>query len=510
MKSFLVLCVLVGATSAFIPSRKTTLREYLEALPEPDALAKRQADADVPADLDCANVCPPLPTLDLSATCEGNKWAPNYESKDGCECLTEYKCCSDSCDPVSEEQCWEDGKKGYYYGMKAKDCCDCPVIKCQPCIKPAPKEEVCGKKPKYPLKCYEYIAEATMDNVTACFEASCSYNPPDPPKDENCDADCMSTDTKSTECGADYKVCKKNRGKSECPNSDKNKAKQKILSETGLGGHCFEEPDKVVDPLGGKYADPVGDAGKCGREENIDYPGNDIPMGNVDRQRIRGCQKLCHSLPNCAGFTFDKQARYNRNCYPKTKMANRKALNGAVSGICELGGDDMECKPCKKWIFEKKNCTKMNEQARMEDCHMAGTDELDKKCFTKTITPDSCKCEHATCQRKDDVDEQNKFEPDDKCPKNHKKVTGVTICMKARDLCVQCPAVIEPTCGLGSFASDDTDCNGCPIKRCEKFSIVALKGACDCGLYEAYDNTLYCTCTEEDKAGLADLKALKK
>jgi len=513
MKSFFVLCFLVGAASS-IPSRKTTLREYLEDLSNPDPLTRRQASddaADVAADLDCANVCPPLPTLNLDATCDGNKWAPNYESKDGCECLTEYRCCSDSCDPVNEEQCWEDGKKGYYYGMKAKDCCDCPVIKCGPCIKPAPKEEVCGKKPKYPLKCYEYIPEASMDNVTACFKASCSYDPPAPPEDENCDTDCMTTETKSTECGADYKVCKKNRDKNECPNRSLNKAKKKLEQKTGLGSHCFKEPEQVIDPVGGKYAETSGtsEGPGCLEGNGVNYRGS-IAVTETGKP----CQAFTSQSPHSHNYTPEK--------YPNSGLVGNSCRNPSVNErpwcytttstrweYCDIPSctvADMKCKPCKKWIFEKKNCTKMNEKARMEDCHMAGTDELDKKCFTKTITPDSCKCEHATCQREENVDEKNKFEPEDKCPKNHKKVTGVTICMKARDVCIQCNPVVEPTCDIGSFVSDDTDCNGCPIKRCEKFSIYAINEACDCGLYEEFDQTFYCTCTQDDKDILESVK----
>ena len=71
-------------------------------------LSRRVAQAP-----NCANVCPPTPPVDhTGVTCKSNRWVPNYVAKGDCECLTEYKCCGDTCPTANVETCWSNNQKG--------------------------------------------------------------------------------------------------------------------------------------------------------------------------------------------------------------------------------------------------------------------------------------------------------------------------------------------------------------------------------------------------------------
>ena len=56
-----------------------------------------------------------------------------------------------------------------------------------------------------------------------------------------------------------------------------------------------------------------------------------------------------------------------------------------------------QCEECKKWEYTKLSCDAKNTAALVQDCHLHGDLNLDKKCFTKQIeqgennTPSSLK-----------------------------------------------------------------------------------------------------------------------
>ena len=60
-----------------------------------------------------------------------------------------------------------------------------------------------------------------------------------------------------------------------------------------------------------------------------------------------------------------------------------------------------------------------------------------------------------------------KFPKDDVCPKDHVKISGVSICLKARDLCKKCPKYVEmdaANCLNGKVVQSE-DCNGCMVSK---------------------------------------------
>merc|ERR1739838_835732 len=111
MKQIIILAVLVAVANAYsIEALKemmnelerrdsVTLREYLDSLETPDPTYKvsSKRSLDEREEVDCKNVCGPVPALHLDDQCDEKRWKPNYVEKDDCECLTEYRCCTKEC-----------------------------------------------------------------------------------------------------------------------------------------------------------------------------------------------------------------------------------------------------------------------------------------------------------------------------------------------------------------------------------------------------------------------------
>merc|ERR1739838_1118216 len=138
MKQILILAVLVAVANAYsiealkemmneLERRDTvTLREYLDSLETPDPTYKvsSKRSFDEREEIDCKNVCGPVPTLNLGQSCLSNRWKPNYAKKgESCECLTEYRCCTDDCPTVTTDTCLGEDKseKGRMYGVIPED-----------------------------------------------------------------------------------------------------------------------------------------------------------------------------------------------------------------------------------------------------------------------------------------------------------------------------------------------------------------------------------------------------
>merc|ERR1712048_1035869 len=139
------------------------------------------------------------------------------------------------------------------------------------------------------------------------------------------------------------------------------------------------------------------------------------------------------------------------------------------------GGSDT-CKQCNKWRYDKKSCDAQNEAVATATCHQVGENEFDKKCMKKTVTQDSCECDVHTCTVAHN-EAESKFGADEVCPKDHVKLTGVSICGVARDLCFQCPALIptdDVPCPVGKVI-ESADTNGCPKNVCQ---LPTISGEC--------------------------------
>ena len=65
----------------------------------------------------CKDVCGMPATLNENAKCKSGKWAPDYTTVEGCNCLTEYKCCGGKCPAVNVKSCW--GKDKSQKGTKS-------------------------------------------------------------------------------------------------------------------------------------------------------------------------------------------------------------------------------------------------------------------------------------------------------------------------------------------------------------------------------------------------------
>merc|ERR1712048_721966 len=182
--------------------RAISLKDYLAGLEEPHPLA-RSARSSVLCD---ASACPATPHLNVDDECAG-AWKPNYEARgaDGCECLTEYKCCTGRCQELNLNAC----PKGTEFPTIITDCCDCEVIKCDDCPAPADVESTCPRgHGARPPQCYTYTRDnhysndtnAAKGTSTNCWLSGCVENPSDAPADKVCDSRCQNDVNNLSEC----------------------------------------------------------------------------------------------------------------------------------------------------------------------------------------------------------------------------------------------------------------------------------------------------------------------
>jgi len=257
MKVALVLCFLAVSANAFSldalrsmledelekkeESKVVTLKEYLDGLEEPHPLFRSRSEKD------CSTVCKPV-TLHKDASCETNKWVPEYVEQDGCECLSKYRCCAEKCKAEESKQvCWNDGQKGFKYGIEEVDCCGCKVIKCLDCDAPQSFADACPKT--YDSSCYAYTKNAKFVGDNQCYESGCERKASDAAPAQPFDAKCQKQDTQQTTCGYTETISLPNRLISVCVK--KEKSANHPQNPSGL--HCYEPPTEVDDDANGHY-----------------------------------------------------------------------------------------------------------------------------------------------------------------------------------------------------------------------------------------------------------------
>jgi len=158
--------------------------------------------------------------------------------------------------------------------------------------------------------------------------------------------------------------------------------------------------------------------------------------------------------------------------------------------------DSTSCKKCEKWRYDKKSCDAKDAVAAAQDCHQFGNKELDKFCWKKEVTKDSCGCDVAECLERENITEEDEFDPNHVCPKDHVRMHGVSICLQKRDICKKCPPVINidaADCRYGKV-TQSKDCNGCPTIVCERARVP--NSSCYCAKYKLTDGVLVCDCPE--------------
>lgn len=266
MKVVLALCFLAATANAFSldalknmlekelekkeESKVVTLREYLDGLEVPHPLYRSLSARGMYArSADCGSVCGTEPTLDQmeGVTCASEKWVPEYEKSGECECLKRYRCCSSGCNTPNKETCWNNNKKGTWYGIVEVDCCGCDVVKCLECDNVLSKEDTCPKAKN--IDCYDYKPTNEMAPDSACFIAGCAEKKSDAPQDESCDGACQAAVPQKSPCLFDYRTCEPVKNINTCLKNEK------AANAPGLGLTCYDDPIKVDDIDNGKYWD---------------------------------------------------------------------------------------------------------------------------------------------------------------------------------------------------------------------------------------------------------------
>lgn len=323
--------------------KEITLREHLNNLEKPDewyreapehkrSMESREADP-APAE-DCASVCGHPPLLDENATCDSEKWAPEYEQKGDCECLKRYRCCDTKCAEVDLEKCWLNGKKGYMYGRLDQDCCGCPIVQCITCEPPETEEEQCprGEGAK-PTDCYTYTKDYKYkSDAQQCYRSHCEPNSSDAPLDKVCDARCQANKTETSHCLFDYNVCKPSREFENCPRRQKQTAID-LLDPKPL--HCYKDPEQVDDEDGGHFY-------------------------GAESQSCEKCKKWTYEKKSCK----DKNVAANEaDCHKYGANQLDKKCFTKKMGLDDCGCDTHECLSASpesepEIFLEKEECPK--------------------------------------------------------------------------------------------------------------------------------------------------------
>lgn len=450
MKVFIALCFFVAAANAFSldalkraledeldmmdaeqnaraeieEDKQITLREYLDDLEEPHPPFRKRDSITIETEPkkrvtpDCSAACADLkPKTELSQTCEKNRWVPEYKARGECECLSNYRCCADSCvDQTDLTICWGEGQmvKGSRYGIQDVDCCGCKVVKCETCASVEDKATTCSSTKA--ASCYTYNPAGRNHAETGCFEATCKETYTSALeesaadyKDQTCGS-CQTPSEATSTCLFPYQICTPSKMVNTCPLHDVNaKGNDPTLDKT-----CYDPAQAVEDSSSGTYWD--------------------------------------------AGSS--------------------------------------SCKPCMKYTYAKKDCSAKEDLARAASCHNSDQETVrDQKCYKKVINADLCECDsQVLCQRSTDHGETPmKFQAGEVCPKDHVKLSGVSICETARDICFQCQALVakeKVVCPFGKV-EERKDINGCPENKCILPTINA-EAECKTFAYNKATNTLTC------------------
>lgn len=230
-----------------------------------------------------------------------------------------------------------------------------------------------------------------------------------------------------------------------------------------------------------------------------------------DEECDKSCMKSVTKADECEDkYEVCEESRSIEDCALRTKAANEAKLSPEstdcyheptevdddAGGVyfSEISGKK-ECAKCQKWDYKQKGCEAEAAAAALIDCHGAGENEMDKSCFKKIEGKDKCGCPKADCEAKETV-EGPTFGKDQICPKNHKKVAGVSICMKRRDVCYECPTVVKPDCKFGQLEKIQ-GCNDCEEWKCNVDTIPEADCACHKYLRFPLLNALYCDCNSD-------------
>jgi len=202
--------------------------------------------------------------------------------------------------------------------------------------------------------------------------------------------------------------------------------------------------------------------------------------------------KVKKDCPNKDIETALAQLTKRNQCYEEPEQVDDLA-NGHFYDY-----DTNACQKCQKWSFKEKSCETKNAFASLYDCHQHGQHQMDKKCFEKEILKDDCGCDSAECSLVDSQAEPMVFPADEVCPKDHVKISGVSICMKKRDVCKKCPPQVkidQNECPNGKVVLE-RDINGCQVYRCERAQVPSVVCPCNTYILDKEANILKCLCHE--------------
>jgi len=375
----------------------------------------------------------------------------------------------------------------------------------------------------------ETAAKSMDARVTVDCSATCG-TAPHLDLDATCASDrwapqyVASGENSECECLKDYRCCDGN-----CPLVDKRTCWGANLAQKGLlygtlGVDCCgcemvecqncaavetkEEAcpsnDKPLDCYDySKHDHYAEDEAKCWRSKCY-AKASDAPK---DKECDKSCKKDKVATSHCLfDYNVCEASRFLADCPRKEKNHGVADLDYALKcyaapvQIDDNDGGyyfveaDNSCTKCQKWRYDKLSCDTLNKAAADEDCHKFGENEMDKLCFTKKIKKDDCDCDVAECLLNTEVAEEDVFGATHECPKNHVKMSGVSICMEERDMCHKCPTVEVPQSCENGKIEETQDCNGCPKTICARASVPDT--ACECGKYalDKDTNTLSCDC----------------
>lgn len=370
--------------------RSISLNDYLASLDEPHPLV-RSARNSVLCD---ASVCGATPHLDVDATCD-TEWKPNYEVKDpatGCECLTEYKCCTGRCQALNMDAC----PKGTEFETIITDCCDCEVVKCVDCPAPADEESTCPRgNGARPAQCYTYTKNNHYANDDKqCWEPGCVEKASDAPADLPCDPRCQNDVSNLSECQFPYNTCAGKTVKSDCARFAKQTSID-LLDPSPLV--CYAAPTEVDDETGGHYFDAV--ANQCAKCQKWNYDKLSCAAANA-----AASSEDCHQFGENSldKKCFAKQVKQDQcecdyaECVANSAESEDEFLAGEVcpAGHVKMSGVSIcmhprdLCKMCPLYIEMDASDCPMGKVEQSQDCNGCPISE----CVRAKVPSSECAC----------------------------------------------------------------------------------------------------------------------
>merc|ERR1711933_294778 len=379
---------------------------------------------------------------DLPEKCDHGFDPVITETKDGCSCVTGYKCCPDKC-ATPKDTC----EKGKFFPQEINDCCNCQKIECRPCpiVITTPGED---NSTHTHFQCpNECDTPTPTTDKRGCPTFECKRRVKTYP-DVTCKSKCQVKKTRTDECGFHENYC-------ECQKPPQ----------------CTPKKPEPKD--------------ECHRVEQVNFPGvfgckentttcvqchywKQVPAKIVNEDKeCSKCQLPKMEEKKCGGYKTKCECRQIANCHPTAPQEPpcHKAVKIFSETTFQCEGEQNKCVPCYHWnmvLDEKVNETKNCDSDCMYKRPLALECGAGEECVCNGRSKEGCqpdKPPKMRCFSAKKVLIQNQF----MCTADKTKCTQCWKWVQEKDVC---PVVVNKKCSTCERESIKYDYCGCEKRSC--------------------------------------------